>query len=133
MGTEKPPIHGCPLRSAESSRKTEAPKSFAQGPYIAGGPPEDPITPPVCSYQKSEDGTSCDKVVVPCQENGEVQTLKSCPARSGVSSRAAEPPVVKKVELPDMAPVAKPEPALAQTGDEKKEEKKSDKKVTKKE
>ena len=40
---------------------------------------------------------------------------------------------MKKVELPDMAPVAKPEPALAQTGDEKKDEKKSDKKVTKKE
>jgi hypothetical protein len=95
--TEKPPIKGCPPRAGVSSRKAEAPKALAQGP-IAGGPPEDPITPPVCSYQKSEDGSSCDKIVVPCQESGEVPPLNGCPARTIESSRKAEAPIAAKKE-----------------------------------
>jgi hypothetical protein len=86
---------------------------------------------------------SCDKVVVPCQASGEVPELKGCPARSSVSSRKAEAPVVKKEAPLPGPPALKPEAkeeakaetkeALAQSSDEKKDEKKNDKKVTKKE
>jgi hypothetical protein len=148
---EVPPLKGCPARSIDSSRRADAPPSakkeaemkeekkeeakteakaeakLAQYPTVPGGPPEDSITPPVCSYQKSEDGSSCDKVVVPCQESGEVPPLKGCPKRSIDSSRNAEAPKAVKpvVEAPVAeAPVAEAA-KLAQTSD--------DKKVTKKE
>merc|ERR1711916_269190 len=97
----------------KEEKKEEAKAALAQKkyPYIEGGPPEDPVFPPVCTYHKSEDGTSCDKVVVPCQESGEVPQLKGCPAREVTSSRKAEAPVVKKeAPLPDMPPGAKKEP-----------------------
>jgi len=55
---------------------------------------------------------SCDKIITPCQESGEVPPLKGCPPRAPASSRNAEAPVVKKeAPLPDMAPIAKKEAA----------------------
>lgn len=147
---EVPPLNGCPSRGVESSRKAEAPKvakkesakeskkdegkeekkeekkeeakALAQGPKIPGGPPEDPITPPVCSYQKSEDGSSCDKVVVPCQEVGEVPpSVKNCPDRSSVSSRRADaPPKPVEAKLRTVeGDVKKEEPVEAKTEEAK--------------
>ena len=113
-------------KKEEAKTEAKAEAKLAQYPTYPGGPPEDSITPPVCSYQKSEDGSSCDKVVVPCQESGEVPPLKGCPKRSIDSSRNAEAPKAVKpvVEAPVVeAPVAAAK--LAQTSD--------DKKVTKKE
>lgn len=80
--SEKPPLHGCPLRAATSSRGAEPPKLLSQKKLM-----------PTCEWQLSEDGSSCDVVQSPCDEaKTEKPPLKGCPARQRASSRRAEEP-----------------------------------------
>jgi hypothetical protein len=51
---------------------------------------------PECSYHKSEDGLTCDKVVASCIASTPVPIMEKCPDREEASGRA---PAAPKVEV----------------------------------
>jgi len=79
---DKPILEKCPARQHESSRGSTPPAELAVKE----------VKPP-CEWQKSEDGTACETVQSPCDEQrSEKPPIQGCPLRSIESGRKNEAP-----------------------------------------
>jgi hypothetical protein len=57
------------------------------------------VSQPECSYHKSEDGSSCDKIQVPCTQSTPVPIMEKCADRELASGRLESAPKSSSLKI----------------------------------